>query len=142
MTRVLDTDHMTVLERGGIGAVALEIRLAQVPPREVATTIISYEEQMRGWLSRIAQAKTNPEKVVAAYDFLRLHIETYQTARILDYDSYASNEYERLRGAGVRVSTKDLRIAAICISVDATLLTRNLRHFEQVPGLKFEDWSV
>ena len=57
MIRVLDTDHMTVLERGGIGAVALEIRLNQVSPREVATTIISYEEQMRGWLSRIAQAK-------------------------------------------------------------------------------------
>lgn len=42
--RILDTDHMTLLERGGISAVPLEIRLAQVPASEIATTIISYEE--------------------------------------------------------------------------------------------------
>ncbi len=139
--RVLDTDHMTILERGGISAIALQLRLAQVPPREIATTIISYEEQMRGWLSHAAQAKT-PQKVVTAYEFLQLHIATYQTAHILAYDALASEEYERLRQVGIRIATKDLRIAAICITYDATLLTRNLRHFEQVPGLKAKDWSA
>ena len=49
--RILDTDHMTLLERGGIGAFALDLRLSQIPVSEIATTIISYEEQMRGWLS-------------------------------------------------------------------------------------------
>lgn len=142
MMLILDTDHMTVLERGGIASYSLVLRLAQVPPSEIATTIISYEKQMRGWLSHVAQAKANPQKIVTAYEFLRLHIETYQTARILDYDSYASTEFERLRQAGIRIATKDLRIAAICISVEATLLTRNLKHFEQVPGLNAEDWSV
>ncbi len=138
---VLDTDHMTILERGGITAYPLELRLGQVPPSEIATTIISYEEQMRGWLSRVAQARTPPQQV-ESYEFLHLHIETYRTATIFGYDHYASEEFERMRQVGVRISTKDLRIAAICISLDAILLTRNLKHFEQVPGLKFEDWSV
>lgn len=142
MMRILDTDHMTVLERGGMAAYSLELRLAQVPPGEIATTIIAYEEQMHGWLSQAAEANTNPQKIAAAYEFLHLHIETYRTARIFGFDHHASAEFERLRQVGIRIATKDLRIAAICISLEATLLTRNLKHFRQVPGLNAEDWSA
>ncbi len=34
----------------------------------------------------------------------------------------------------------DLKIAAITLNHDAILLSRNLKDFEQVPGLKVEDW--
>ena len=138
--RILDTDHMTILERGGIGAVSLEVRLAQVPVNEIATTIISYEEQMRGWLSYVSQAKT-PQKLIEAYASLQNHVDTYRDAQIFAYDDRASEEFGRLVEAGIRIGTKDLRIAAICLSYDATLLTRNLRHFQQVPGLRIADWS-
>ena len=137
---VLDTDHMTILERGGMTAYPSQVRLRQVPFEELATTIIRCEEQVRGWLSHVAQAKILPMQV-ECYEFLHLHIETYRTAAIFGYDCYASEEFERMRQIGIRISTKDLRIAAICISLDAIPLTRNLRHFEQVPGLRFEDWS-
>ncbi len=139
--RILDTDHMTLLERGGIGAVALEVRLAQVPVSEIATTIISYEEQMRGWLSYVSQAKT-PERLIEAYTSLQNHVDTYRDTTIFAYDNLASEEYGRLVQAEVRIGTKDLRIAAICLANNATLLTRNLRHFQQVPGLIVEDWSA
>jgi tRNA(fMet)-specific endonuclease VapC len=33
-----------------------------------------------------------------------------------------------------------LKIAAIAIANDALLLSANLRDFEQVPGLRVEDW--
>ena len=138
--RILDTDHMTLLERGGIGAFSLEVRLAQVEADGVATTIVSYEEQMRGWLSFMSQAKT-PQKLVESYAALQGHIGTYRNTLILDYDALASEEFDRLRQAKVRIGTGDLRIAAICLANNATLLTRNLKDFGQVPGLKAEDWS-
>jgi tRNA(fMet)-specific endonuclease VapC len=34
----------------------------------------------------------------------------------------------------------DLKIAAICLAHDATLLSRNLRDFEKVPDLRTENW--
>lgn len=53
---LLDTDHLTILERGGGASQKLRSRLSTVNPREVGTTIISYEEQMRGWLDNVARA--------------------------------------------------------------------------------------
>ncbi len=35
----------------------------------------------------------------------------------------------------------DLRIASIALSHDMTVLTRNVRDFEQVPDLRIEDWT-
>jgi tRNA(fMet)-specific endonuclease VapC len=50
---IFDTDHLSVLERGGTNAQRLKQRLASVNSTQVAVSIISYEEQMRGWLSYI-----------------------------------------------------------------------------------------
>jgi tRNA(fMet)-specific endonuclease VapC len=54
---LLDTDHLSLLERGGAESLRLQMRLDPIPAGEIATTIITYEEQMRGWMARIAQAK-------------------------------------------------------------------------------------
>ena len=44
---IFDTDHISVLDRGGRDAQPLLKRLAGLEPTQIATTIISYEEQMR-----------------------------------------------------------------------------------------------
>lgn len=50
---VLDTDHVSLLEWDYDGSAPLRERLADLSADKVATTIISYEESMRGWMARI-----------------------------------------------------------------------------------------
>ena len=55
---ILDTDHVSILEwERGAEYERLCKRLTSIPAAEVATTIISYEEQTRGWLAYIARAR-------------------------------------------------------------------------------------
>ncbi len=139
--RILDTDHLTLVERGGSAAFSLQLRLSQVPVNEIGTTIVNYEEQMRGWLSHAARAKT-PVQLQEAYALLEEHIATFQDLAVLSFDAEAADHYSALIQARIRIGAQDLRVAAICLANDATLLSRNLKHFQQVPGLKVEDWSA
>jgi tRNA(fMet)-specific endonuclease VapC len=137
---VLDTDHMSVLEWGGDHSATLRERLANFGQNEVATTIISYEEQIRGWMAYLARAR-NLTQEVEAYYRLRRHLDNYREIPVLDFDQEAAAEFERFRRERIRVGSMDLRIAAIAISRDATLLSGNLKDFRKVPGLKVEDWT-
>ncbi len=138
---LLDTDHMSLLERGGAECRRIQGRLRTVPPDDIATTVISYEEQMRGWLSRIAQAPTS-ERQIIVYGELKRQLRNYCDIAVVEYDEKAAAEFERLRQARIRIGTMDLKIAAIALANDATVLTRNLSDFGKVPHLKIEDWSA
>jgi tRNA(fMet)-specific endonuclease VapC len=136
---LFDTDHLTIMDRGGSSAQILLIRLSQVNPHEIATTIVSYEEQTRGWLSYIAKA-TNLDAQVLAYSKLERHLAKFRAATVIGFDSTSAREFERIRRLYPR-STMDLKIAAISITNNATLLTRNKSDFERIEGLIFEDWT-
>ena len=86
---VLDSDHMSLLEWGGRDAAALRERLADAPEDEVATTIICYEEQMRGWMAYIARAKSITRQL-EAYRRLRAHLDNYRHIPVLDFDESAA----------------------------------------------------
>ena len=138
---VLDTDSLSILQLPGTAdQERLLARLEGMGPDEIATTVVIYEEQTRGWMNYKARAKTISQEI-AAYAKLRKHIEDYRTSKILDFDEAAAAELQRFRSLKIRVGTMDLKIAAITIVHDATLLTRNLVDFRKVPGLKVEDWT-
>lgn len=138
---VLDTDHASLLEwKGSPEALRINARLDSVPPDEQATTIITYEEQTRGWLAVVRRARSLEEQV-AAYDRLVNHVELYRKFQLLRYDRESALRFLELQRERLKIGTQDLKIAAICLRHDATLLTRNLRDFRRVPGLKAEDWS-
>jgi tRNA(fMet)-specific endonuclease VapC len=137
---LLDTNPMSLLDRGGTAGESLRARLRTVPPDDVATTIISYEEQTRGWLARIAQLRT-AERQVAAYRELRRQLLNYCLIAVVDFDERAATEFERLRRARIRIGAMDLKIAAIALTHEATVLSRNQTDFGKVPGLRVEDWS-
>jgi tRNA(fMet)-specific endonuclease VapC len=139
---VLDTDHLSVLERSGQpGSGALRARLADLSPTEVVTTIISYEEQMRGWMAYLARTRSVAHQV-EAYRRLLQHLDNYRRIPVVAFDEAAAVTFQQLRRAQLRIGTMDLKIAAIAVSRDATLLSRNLADFRRVPGLQVEDWTA
>jgi len=54
---VLDTDHMAVLTFPGPACERLFGRINRSPDQNVATTIVTAEEQMRGWLAEIKRRR-------------------------------------------------------------------------------------
>jgi len=138
---VLDTDHVSLLEWvTSAERDRLVGRLEQLPEDEIVTSIVTYEEQTRGWLAKVARARTLAEQV-KAYEKLSNHLETYRNLTVVDFEEQAAIQFEALRRARVRIGTMDLKIAAIAIVRNATLLSRNLADFHKVPQLKVEDWT-
>ncbi len=137
---ILDTDHVSLLERGGSAGSRLENRLRTIPLAERTTTIISFEEQMRGWLGYLGRARSLAHQI-EGYRRMKGQLETYCSMVILTFDEASAVEFQKLRQARVRIGTMDLKIAAIVLAHGATLLTRNLVDFRKVPDLKVEDWT-
>ena len=139
---VLDTDHLSVLEWADNSAPRrLLQRLSRISPEEATTTIITFEEQMRGWLAYLSRARTLGQQV-EAYRRLKRHLDNYRAIAILDFDLRAATEFQRLRKRYHTLGAMDLKIAAIVLVHDATLLSRNLTDFRKISGLKVEDWTL
>lgn len=137
MMYLLDTDHVSLDQRGHTLVAA---RIEAAGPEHVAISIITVEEQLRGWLAVIRSAKT-AEQRSAAYARLHATIEYFASTTLLDYDLEAEHHFEVLRQQGIRIGSQDLRIAAIALTRDAMVVTRNHRDFRMVPGLLLADWS-
>ncbi|MES2464550.1 MAG: type II toxin-antitoxin system VapC family toxin [Armatimonadota bacterium] len=140
MIYLLDTDHCSVLQRGGSGYDALADRLSRTPLDDYGTTIVSYEEQCRGWADRINRANTSSARI-EAYSQLQENLRFYRGIAVWEYTANAELKFSEMVREKVRVGTKDLRIAAIALTVNAVVLTRNSRDFSRVPGLTVEDWT-
>jgi tRNA(fMet)-specific endonuclease VapC len=136
---ILDTDHLSVIDRGGEQAKGLLQRLASIDPTQVATSIISYEEQMRGWLSYIAKAQTL-EKQVEAYKELKRQLNNYCIIPVVEFDDRAAQEFQRIKKLYPRLGTMDLKIASIVLVNRAVLLTRNSSDFGCIADLPVESW--
>lgn len=136
---LLDTDHFSVLtDRRDARHGQLVKRLQEVTA-PVAIPVVSMEEQMRAWLAQLHRAR-DPAEQVYSYDRLIRLVETLGEWEIARWSELAAHEFSRLRRTRVRVGTQDLKIAAIALVNDATLLSSNLRDFNRVPDLSVEDW--
>jgi tRNA(fMet)-specific endonuclease VapC len=137
---VLDTDHMVVLKYSdGPEFRRLSARMAASADQDFATTCVSLEEQLRGWLALINRTR-DLDRQVSAYAELNKLVDYFACWTRLDFDALAAQQFRQLRSQKIRIGTMDLKIAAIAGVHGATLLSANLRDFQQVPGLRAEDW--
>ena len=135
-----DTDVLTGILVGNAGLVE---RAAKIPIDDQTVPVIVIEEILRGRLNVIRQAEALRARVslVRAYELFEQTFRDFERLHILSYASEAESLFQEWRQQGIRISTHDLRIAAICVAHSARLLSRNRRDFERVPGLIVEFWD-
>jgi tRNA(fMet)-specific endonuclease VapC len=134
---VLDTDHLSLIQRSDA---KVSVRFLATPRSDVAASVVSFEEQMRGWLAHINQART-PDQICLAYDLLCTTQHFYCTLRLLEFDANTAKVFKALRQKHRRLSTMDLRIAATALAHDATLVTRNTQDFISIANLRLDNWA-
>jgi tRNA(fMet)-specific endonuclease VapC len=114
---LLDTDHIALLDRGGAEGQRIRARLSQMPGAEVTASVVSYEEQLRGWMAYLAQLRVVARQV-DGYRRLERMLEFYCGTPLLAFDERAAERFHELWLTRIRVGTMDLKIAAIALAND------------------------
>ncbi|MBW4688669.1 MAG: type II toxin-antitoxin system VapC family toxin [Komarekiella atlantica HA4396-MV6] len=136
--RIIDTDHLSLMQRGNPFIIQ---RLNKFNPQNIAITIITATEQLVGRLNVINRS-TSSNDLVFAYAKLKDTLEDLNNLNVLAFSHDAGEIYAELVKQKIRVGTQDLRIAAITLSANGILVTRNWKDFEKVPNLRLEDWTI
>jgi tRNA(fMet)-specific endonuclease VapC len=121
---ILDTDHVNVLQTPGQAGATLTANMEGSLDRDFATSVVTIEEQMRGWLALIHRYH-DVHKQLSAYDRLVKLFAFFSRWKIVGFDEAAADEFKRLRAQRIRIGTMDLKIAAIALVNDALLLSAN-----------------
>ncbi len=137
MPYLLDTDTASLAFNGNERVIA---RIRQAKPQNISLSSISAEESIRGAFKIIHRTQATAGLPDAHSFFTRLlsflyeyHIHAYNDEAALVYGSFPASI--------TRIGTQDCRIAASAIAAGWIVVTANTRHFSQIPGVQFEDWS-
>ena len=127
---LLDTNVLSALVRDPHGAVAEHI--ARVGETNVCTSIVVAAEL------RYGAAKRGSARLTQQLDVILTAMD------VVSFESPMDRVYADVRTAleqrGRPIGGNDLIIAAQALALDAVLVTDNVKEFEQVPGLKIENW--
>src|SRR5262249_26469656 len=129
---VLDTDTLTLYQENHLAGVG---HVAQHPPADIAITVLTVEEQLSGWYTRLRRAK-DIDDLAAVYERLTATSASLGRFRILAFTKPAILRFELLCAAKLGVAKMDLRIAAVTLEVGGTVVTRNPATFREFPGLR------
>jgi tRNA(fMet)-specific endonuclease VapC len=129
MTHLLDTNICSAHMRHPAG---LAHRFFQYAGGITISTVVLAE------LYAGAYNHPNPIKLPA------LIADLLQEVAVLDFDSACAERYGELQGGllrqGITVSVADLMIAAAALVNNLTLVTHNTPDFQNIPGLRLDDW--
>ncbi len=135
---LLDTDTLTHLHAGHPHVIK---HLRELADPDIGTTIITKIELLRGRFDFALKAATGSE-LLRAHALLARTEELLAQIEIVPLDAAAAAQFDRLREIAAlnKMGRADQLIASIALAQHATLVTRNLRHFRLVPGLRVMNW--
>lgn len=138
--KAFDTDILTDILAGNPD---IADRLANVPLADQTVPIIVVEEIVRGRLNIIRQAEAGKARITIeqAYSLFEQSLDDFREIKVLPFTQEAENLLRHWRQEKIKGSTHDLRIATSCVASLTTLVTRNRRDFQGLPGLSVEFWD-
>lgn len=137
---LLDTDILSLFHAGHERVVARVARLSA--GEQVGTTVITRAEILRARFAFLLKAASG-EQLQRAQDRLDSSEALLADLEIAGIDTNVAIVFDKLcETKGLKkLGLADVLIASIALANDALLVTRNLRHFKQVPRLRLENWA-
>ncbi|MEX0715518.1 MAG: type II toxin-antitoxin system VapC family toxin [Planctomycetaceae bacterium] len=135
---LLDTDSLSLLMNGH-PRLTERVRNSE---ETVAIPIITRIEVLQGRFASILTA-SDGQRLLVAQEWLDRNEAYMATLDIVPIDAASANRFDDLRTQKKlkKIGRADLLIASIAIANRATLVSRNLKHFRQVPDLNVENWA-
>lgn len=134
---LLDTDTLSLYMAG-------HQRVTERVRQEGALTItvITRIEILQGRFASILKA-ANAEQLLGAQERLERTEQFLRSLTIVPIYGAVAGTFDKLRQNKKlkKIGRGDLLIASIALAHGATLVTRNRKHFQQVPELKVENWA-
>lgn len=126
---LLDTNICIALLRGNRDVAQKLINLGE--GRCYLSVITVYELMFGAYFSKREEQEVPKVK---------LFVERFPIVPLID----AAEEYAiiktRLRSLGILIDEFDLMIAATALTGEYVLVTDNVKHFQRIAGLRFENW--
>jgi len=135
---LLDSDTLSYLHAGHPRVVA---SLEALNDPEVGTTIVNKIEILRARHEFVLKASAG-DQLLKAQHWLLVSESLLDRMLIVHFDIKAANYFDQLRNSRKlrRIGRADLLVASIALASEAVLVTRNTRHFAQVPNLRVINW--
>ena len=138
---LLDTDTLSELFRTTDGRSVVASRVTATPAGSLFIGAITVGEVMQGALALIRSLeRTNQED--RGYALLLQAFQSLQRFPIATYDAEAHRIFLGFEAAVCRHGRADCQIAATALRHGLIVVTRNTRHFGNMPGIQFEDWTL
>ena len=133
MLYTLDSNVVSALVNNNL-VVASRWKEVRGAGHEVKLNALSYFEVRRGLvLPHLTRKFAAFSALVRLDDIL---------PRDLDALDSSADIYADLRRKGTPLEDADILVAGIALAQDAVLITRNLKHFRRIGGLRLESWEA
>jgi tRNA(fMet)-specific endonuclease VapC len=130
---LFDTDVLSNIVKRNPSEILLK-KLGKLPRELQYTSSINIGEIYYG-----ANRSSRRDQIIKAF------VErVFPNVNIISFDETSGKLFGELKAKlekqGIICSESDLRIASITIQHDLILVTGNIKHFKQIPGLSMENW--
>ena len=130
---LFDTDILSNIIKRKPSDVLID-RLQTVPKQSQHTSSINIGEIYYG-----AYRSSRTDHILKAFE------ETvFPNIKVLFFDEQSGKLFGKLKAQlekrGIRCSEPDLRIASVALQHNLNLVTGNIKHFENIPGIGLENW--